>query len=105
MFLSWGSTQRNALAASAPPFNRASVSDYTEQLLRWWRDNHPTIPAWCKGARIAFAMSCTSAASERVFSLVNTMFGEDQLTALADQVETATMLRLMVARLAKPLPI
>ena len=38
-------------------------------------------------------MSCTSAASERVFSLVNNMFGEDQLTALADQVETATMLR------------
>ena len=42
-----------------------------------------------------FAFSCTSAASdsERVFSLVESMFGRDQVTALADQIQDGVMLR------------
>ena len=40
-----------------------------------------------------FALSCTSAASERVFSLVEAMFGTDQLASLADQLQAAAMLR------------
>ena len=40
-----------------------------------------------------FAMSCTSAAAERVFSLVDSMFGEDQLRVLADQVQAGVMSR------------
>ena len=46
-----------ALAAAAPAFNRASVHDYTVALLLWWRNNHPSMPAWAEGARIAFALS------------------------------------------------
>jgi hypothetical protein len=82
-----------AAAASAPALNRASVHDYTAELLLWWRNNHPRMPAWAEAARIAFALSCTSAASERVFSLVEGMFGADQLTALADQLQASVMLR------------
>ena len=82
-----------ALAASAPAFNHASIRDYTEALLLWWRRHHPTVPAWAEAARIAFALSSTSAASERVFSLVEGMFGRDQVTALADQLQGAVMLR------------
>ena len=33
------------------------------------------------------------AAAERVFSLVESMFGEDQRRALADQVQAGVMLR------------
>ena len=36
-------------------------------------------------------LSCTSAAAERVFSLVDSMFGRDQITALADQVQAGVM--------------
>ena len=72
-----------AAAASAPVFDR-TVGAYTEALLLWWRTNHPRFPAWAEAARIASALTCTSAASERVFSLVESMFGEDQVSSLAD---------------------
>ena len=43
---------------------------------------------------MVFAMSCTSAAaSERVFSLVERMFGKTQVTLLADGLQAGTMLR------------
>ena len=42
---------------------------------------------------MVFALSCTSAAAERVFFLVDAMFGEDQRTCLADQVQVGVMLR------------
>ena len=48
---------------------------------------------WSKAARIAFTLTCTSAAAERVFSLVEAMFGTEQLSLLADQVQAGTMLR------------
>ena len=38
-------------------------------------------------------MSCTSAASERVFSLVDAMYGSDQKAVLADQLQGGVMLR------------
>ena len=44
-------------------------------------------------ARIIFAMAPSSAASERVFSLVKNMFGKDQLTAMADFIQGSLMLR------------
>ena len=82
-----------ALAAAAPPLDHSSVTDYTAGLLLWWRTRHQRMPAWAEAARIAFALSCTSAASERIFSLVEGMFGTDQVSALADQLQAAVMLR------------
>ena len=58
-----------------------------------WRQNHPTIPAWADAAHIVFSMSCNSAASECVFSLVECMFGKDQMSAMADQLQAGVMLR------------
>lgn len=37
--------------------------------------------------------STTRLAAERVFSLVDAMYGEDQRSALADQLQTGVMLR------------
>ena len=49
---------------------------------------------WAKAARIIFAMAPSSAASERVFSLVKTMFGKDQITSrMADFIQGSLMLR------------
>ena len=70
------------------------------ELLKWWKVNHRTIPSWAKAARIIFAMTCTSAASERVFSLFESMFGHDQLNTLADQLQGSVMLRYNKASLA-----
>ena len=66
---------------------------YTEAVLRWWRHNNPAFPTWAKAARVVFAMAPSSAASERVFSLVNQMFNPQQITALADFIQGSLMLR------------
>ena len=44
-------------------------------------------------ARVAFAISPSSAACERVFALVKIMFGELQMSALSDMLQAALMLR------------
>ncbi len=41
---------------------------------------------------VAFALSPNSASCERVFALLKNMFGEDQLSALADQLQVSLML-------------
>jgi hypothetical protein len=63
------------------------------QVLKWWRINSPTIPTWAKAARIIFSMSPNQCGSERVFSLLKSMFGKDQNSALADYVQGSLMLR------------
>ena len=55
--------------------------------------NNPPIPNWAKAARFVFALTCTSAASERVFSLVKAMFGKANDRILADGVQGSVMLR------------
>ena len=51
------------------------------------------MPTWRKAAKIVFAIPPTSAASERVFSLLQVMFGKDQDASLSDLVQGALMLR------------
>ena len=43
-------------------------------------------------------MTCTSAGCERVFSMVNDMFGPQQITSLADQMQAGVMLRYNLRR-------
>ena len=59
----------------AEPFNRGEVTEYSDGLLQWCKANNPTISSWAKATRIVFALTITSAASERVFSLVKSMYG------------------------------
>ena len=72
---------------------RTPTNIYTEALLTWWGAYNPQFPRWAKAARIIFALAPSSAASERVFSLVKSMFGIEQLTAMADFVQGSLMLR------------
>ena len=54
--------------------------------------NSSTFPAWALAARIVFAISPNSASCERVFALLKNLFGEQQMSALADYVQAALML-------------
>lgn len=49
--------------------------------------------SWALGARVAFAISPNSASCERIFALLKMMFGEEQMSALADYIQAALMLR------------
>ena len=65
---------------------------YTDAVLKWWHINGSLFPTWALAARIAFGISPNSASCERVFSLLEEMYGDQQMSALADQLRAAIML-------------
>jgi hypothetical protein len=80
-------------AQNAQAIDTSDIDSFTEAVLTWWRINGNTFPTWALAARIVFAISPSSAACERIFALVKTMFGEQQMSALKDYIEAALMLR------------
>ena len=48
---------------------------------------------WALAARIVFAFTPNSAASERVFSLLKAMFGDASMTTFSDYIQAALMLK------------
>ena len=80
-------------ARSAPAIDHRDVKAFTEAVLEFWRKSGNKMPAWRKAARIVLAIPPTSAASERVFSLLEAMFGKDQDATLSDLIQGALMLR------------
>ena len=66
-----------AAAASAPIFKKESINDYTQGLLKWWREHGTRFPAWRLASKVAFALTPNSASCERVFALMNRMFDEE----------------------------
>ena len=58
----------------------------------WWRLREG-LPTWKKAAKIMMAIAPSSAAAERVFSLMSDSFGAQQERVLEDQLEVALMLQ------------
>ena len=81
-----------AAAKDAAAIDKASVTDYSDAILSWWRRNSKSFKAWALAARIVFAISPNSASCERVFALLKNLFGEQQVLALADYIQAALML-------------
>ncbi len=79
-------------AAKEVRLNRADVNDFTDAVLQFWRNRVTTLPRWAYAARIVFAISCNSTSCERVFSLMTSMFGQEQLAALSDYIGGSLML-------------
>ena len=61
--------------------------------MQWWKDVSPDLPSWSFAVQKVVLVQPSSAAAERVFSLLVTMFGDQQHDALEDYVEAALMLR------------
>ena len=78
---------------AAPSIDHSDVDAFTATVLQFWRSDGTKMPAWRKAAIIIFAIPPTSAASERVFSLLEAMFGKDQDNSLSDLIQAALMLR------------
>ena len=74
-------------------FDRTDIVLYTEQVLARWRNNAHAFPAWAQAARIIFAMTPNSAMCERVFSLLQAMFGSTRDASLSDMIQGSLMLR------------
>lgn len=88
-----------AAVLSAPIFDTSDVASFTEEITNWWRTNGNSFPTWALAARITFSLTPNSASCERVFSLLKNLFGEQQMSALADYIRAALMLKYNKRRL------
>ena len=63
-----------------------------DEILRWWARQH-TLPCWKSAVKKLLLVQPSSTAAERVFSILNSCFGDDQVSSLEDYIESAVMLR------------
>ena len=61
--------------------------------LEWWKANATELPCWSAAARKVLLVQPSSAASERVFSLLKSSFGDQQDSTLQDYIEASLMLQ------------
>ena len=76
----------------ARPRKRADVSEEFDPL-DWWKRNSSTLPHWSACAKKILLIQPSSAAAERVFSLLKASFGDQQESCLQDYVQTSLMLQ------------
>ena len=71
--------------------SKASGVDESVCPLEWWRLNSGSLPKWSAELRKVLLIQPSSAAAERVFSLLKASFSDQQQLALNDYVETSIM--------------
>ena len=71
--------------------SRCADTDTNFCLLEWWRRNCEDIPTWSSCARKVLLVQPSSAASERVFSILQASFHEQQDNSLQDYIESSLM--------------
>ncbi len=77
------------------PLYLAKVADISPNFspLQWWQMNAEGLPHWSAAARKILLIQPSSAAAERVFSLLSNSFNQQQYQALQDYVELSLMLQ------------
>ena len=63
-----------------------------DEIPLWWSRQHP-FPCWQSAVKQLLLVQPSSAAAEKVFSILNSCFGDDQVSSLEDYIESAVMLR------------
>ena len=74
-------------------FDHEDVDAFTEDVLLFWANHGKEFPTWALSMRIVGAFTPTSAAAERVFSLLKLLWGDTQMSALADMIQASLMLK------------
>ena len=77
------------------PAYLAAAEDVSPQVdpLHWWRGHESQLPKWAKACSLVLLMQPSSAAAERVFSLLSNSFSSRQESSLEDYVELSVMLQ------------
>ena len=70
--------------------NAADISQDCDPL-QWWRMNSTALPYWSAALRKILLVQPSSAAAERVFSLLNSSFNDRQYESLQDYIELSLM--------------
>ena len=74
-------------------YDHEDVNTFTTEVLRSWANHGKEFPTWALAMQIVGSFTPNSAAAERVFSMLKLMFGDTQMSALADIIQAALMLR------------
>ena len=83
----------DALVAELPEYSRLSTNvDSSVDILGWFRHHKDFIPSWYHYSCIAALFQPSSAAAERVFSIINRISKTRMTRMLHDYVETTVML-------------
>ena len=77
------------------PVYLAKCADTGENFcaLKWWKMNSQQLPTWAASAKKVLLVQPSSAASERVFSLLKASFNDQQDFTLQDYLEASLMLQ------------
>ena len=63
------------------------------ELLPWWNNHKVKLAAWYKVVQEAVLLQPSSTGAERVFSMLDSLFGDEQEAALEDYKETSVIMR------------
>ena len=73
--------------------SRAADTDPDFPPLEWWQRNAKDLPNWSASCAMVLLIQPSSAAAERVFSILKASFGEQQDLSLQDYIEASLMLQ------------
>ena len=74
------------LAAAEGMSSRANIVD-------WWKSHEDDLPHWAQSCKLVLLVQLSSAAAERVFSILSNSFSERQESSLEDYIELSVMLQ------------
>ena len=89
-----GDGQIDGLKAELPRYMALAdgVSTVVNKI-EWWRNHTEELPKWSSACKLILLIQPSSAAAERVFSLLSSSFKEQQANSLEDYIETSIMLQ------------
>ena len=62
-------------------------------IIEWWKGHEQDLPFWSSALKAVLLVQPSSAASERVFSLLQNSFSHQQFSSLEDYIELSLMLQ------------
>ena len=84
----------NGLKAELPAYLAATedvVIKTEERKVKWWHDHKDQLPHWASAVMKVLLVQPSSAAAERVFSILNSSFNDQQEHALVDYLQASVM--------------
>ena len=84
----------NDLKTELPAY-LAAAEDVSPEIdtLHWWKAHESTLPKWAEATRKVLLLQPSSAAAERVFSILSNSFSSHQDSSLEDYIELSVMLQ------------
>ena len=77
-----------------PTFSaKADGVSVSVDVLQWWKNHETELPSWSSVCKKALLIQPSSAAAERVFSILQNLFNEKQTLSLQDYIESSVMLQ------------